>query len=63
MVTGDNVVTACAIAKEAGIFEDNYIEDPMKVQENFTVLEGKKFRQLVGGIVYEQVNSESDIGS
>jgi len=22
MVTGDNVITACAIAKEAGIFDD-----------------------------------------
>ena len=31
MVTGDNVVTACAIAKEAGIFEEIPIEDPSRV--------------------------------
>ena len=33
MVTGDNVITAVAIAKEAGIFDDSIvpIDDPTKV--------------------------------
>ena len=33
MVTGDNMVTACAIAKEAGIFDDSsmQVDDPTRV--------------------------------
>lgn len=38
MVTGDNVLTAKFIAKEAGILDDEY--------EEGAVMEGKKFRQM-----------------
>jgi len=41
MVTGDNVITATAIAREAGILDDAIEDDKA---ENFTILEGKKFR-------------------
>lgn len=41
MVTGDNKITARAIAKECGILSD----------ENSIVMEGKEFRELCGGTV------------
>jgi len=44
MVTGDNILTATAIAKECGIL------DPTKPLTEFEVIEGKKFREFVGGL-------------
>ncbi len=52
MVTGDNVLTATAIAKECGILKREFIMDASNV-----VLEGKKFREMVGGLKTE-INEE-----
>ena len=40
MVTGDNVDTAVAISKEAGILPINYFHNP----DSLSVMEGKTFR-------------------
>ncbi|CAD8093207.1 unnamed protein product [Paramecium sonneborni] len=45
MVTGDNIITAQSIALECGILEKN------RAQQEFEVIEGKTFRDLVGGLV------------
>lgn len=45
MVTGDNLLTAIAIAKEAGILPKDFI-----MTGNYEVMEGPKFRELVGGL-------------
>ncbi|CAD8177614.1 unnamed protein product [Paramecium octaurelia] len=45
MVTGDNIITAQSIAKECGILEQG------RAQQEFEVIEGKKFRELVGGLM------------
>lgn len=43
MVTGDNMDTAIAISKEAGIIDRDF-----KPQDNvYTVMEGKRFREKV----------------
>lgn len=42
MVTGDNIITAKAIAKEIGLTKDN---------EQFLAMEGPDFNKLVGGVV------------
>ena len=54
MVTGDNLLTAVAIAKEAGIIDPNISDINLYSSEKYIVLEGKKFRDLVGGIVYKK---------
>lgn len=46
MVTGDNVVTAIAIAKECGIITEGEEEGNPHV-----CMEGEKFHEFVGGIV------------
>ncbi|EGR29017.1 hypothetical protein IMG5_164760 [Ichthyophthirius multifiliis] len=57
MVTGDNLDTAIAISKEAGIIAQDF-----NVADNpYTVMEGKYFRQLVGGIV--SVNDKVSVGN
>lgn len=42
MVTGDNIITAKAIAREVGIIEDG---------KDYIALEGPEFNRLVGGVV------------
>ena len=48
MVTGDNIETATAIAKECGILKREYILDASNV-----VIDGKRFRETVGGLKTE----------
>ncbi|KAL4435781.1 hypothetical protein ABPG74_015749 [Tetrahymena malaccensis] len=63
MVTGDNVNTAVAIAKEAGIISESTKTNTFQNQSantgGFEVMEGKKFREIVGGIVYENPQGKS----
>ena len=54
MVTGDNLSTAVAIAKEANIISHDCDEQLLFSEDHYFVLEGKKFRDLVGGLVYEK---------
>ena len=49
MVTGDNKITAIAIAKEAGILPEDW--EPS--EGDCTVMEGKEFREFVGGLQKE----------
>lgn len=42
MVTGDNIITAKAIAKDIGLTKDG---------NDFLALEGPEFSKLVGGVV------------
>jgi len=42
MVTGDNIITAKAIAKEIGLTKEG---------EDFIAMEGPEFNKLVGGVV------------
>ncbi|CAD8204335.1 unnamed protein product [Paramecium octaurelia] len=53
MVTGDNILTATAIAKECGILPTN-----REIGE-WEVVEGKKFREFVGGLKDEQVDGKT----
>jgi len=66
MVTGDNIITACSIAKQCGILEPNFdlneVMSPGRKTENYKILEGHTFRELVGGIVYEKNDQENGEG-
>lgn len=48
MCTGDNLDTAIAISKEAGIVSD---ADLLHNEEGYVCMLGKNFREVVGGIV------------
>ncbi|KAL4469987.1 hypothetical protein ABPG73_016723 [Tetrahymena malaccensis] len=54
MVTGDNVNTAVAIAKDCGILP----QDTKIGNNNYEIMEGKKFRELVGGVKYENPHAQ-----
>lgn len=54
MVTGDNMMTAVAIAKEAGILSKDYIQ----VAGSYEVMEGKRFREMVGGLHAEKDDND-----
>jgi P-type Ca2+ transporter type 2B len=56
MVTGDNKITAIAIAKEAGILPEDW--EPS--EGDCTVMEGKEFREFVGGLVKESDEEDAD---
>ena len=49
MVTGDNLITAIAISKEANILPSNYVHSP----DSYKCMEGFHFRELCGGLVYD----------
>ena len=53
MVTGDNIVTAIAIAKECGIIENNGEENAECV-----CMEGPKFSEFVGGLIHKKTKEE-----
>lgn len=48
MVTGDNLDTAIAISREAGIISD---ADLRQNEDGYLCMTGKAFREMVGGIV------------
>lgn len=48
MITGDNLDTAEAIAKDCGI-----LSEQTNQRQTYEVMEGKLFRELVGGVNYE----------
>ena len=50
MVTGDNIVTAIAIAKECGILPENYVKGE---GSKYRAMQGKEFREIVGDVVYD----------
>lgn len=52
MVTGDNVNTAVAIAKDCGILSADFGKF-IGTNKSYEVMEGKRFRELVGGLTYE----------
>jgi Ca2+ transporting ATPase len=54
MVTGDNLDTAVAISKEAGILPAHYVHGP----DSLAVLEGKVFRNLVKGLVQNKIKND-----
>lgn len=56
MVTGDNMLTAVAIAKEAGILPKDFI-----MTGNYEVMEGHKFREMVGGLRSEKDDEDKTI--
>jgi Ca2+ transporting ATPase len=49
MVTGDNLITATAIAKDIGILKDG---------DNTLVLEGPDFSNRIGGVVCKQCRTK-----
>ena len=51
MVTGDNITTAIAISKEAGI-----ISQEIDVESGYTCMSGPDFRNAVGGLTKRKVN-------
>jgi Ca2+ transporting ATPase len=57
MVTGDNMLTAIAIAKEAGILQKDFVQ----AAGGYDVMEGKKFREVAGGLRAEKDGDDKTI--
>jgi calcium-translocating P-type ATPase len=53
MVTGDNILTAKAIALEAGILQQD------ELKNEFSCMEGKQFREYVGGLNKDGINEKT----
>lgn len=51
MLTGDNTLTAIAIAKESGILSSAQPKE-------YECMEGKDFRESIGGLVTSQVDGK-----
>lgn len=61
MVTGDNIDTATAIAKDANIIPSNFKRPDIEGTKNYyAVMEGKEFRKLVGGIVQVPMDKDDE---
>ena len=54
MVTGDNIMTAVAIAKECGILPKDY-DYETAAPNDFRAMEGKRFREIVGGTITDSL--------
>jgi magnesium-transporting ATPase (P-type) len=52
MITGDNKITAIAIAKECGIIYDG------EEDEQCVVMEGPEFNQYVGGLINKNTKEQ-----
>lgn len=50
MVTGDNIDTAIAISKDAGIIPEGHVVD----EKGYTCMTGKSFREAIGGLVSKE---------
>lgn len=47
MVTGDNLGTATAIAKDAGILPMDFNSDDLGPHETYACMTGKQFREMI----------------
>ena len=64
MVTGDNIETATAIAKEANIIVDHNFERPAKGEPGYyIIMEGKEFRELSGLLVKDEAKDTEKVGN
>ena len=59
MVTGDNIDTARAISKEAGIITDKDLNDPEN--QKYLCMTGEQFREAIQGKV-KMVDAEEEVG-
>jgi P-type Ca2+ transporter type 2B len=57
MITGDNPATAVAIAKEAGILQEDWKSGG---KEDYTVMTGADFRAFVGGLDKDEEDDNKD---
>jgi P-type Ca2+ transporter type 2B len=53
MCTGDNIKTAKAIARNAGILESD-----KEAEKNYACMEGAEFEEEVGGLIEDKLGSE-----
>ena len=61
MVTGDNTETATAIAKDAQILPSHFSRPTVEGMKNYyTVMEGKEFRTLVGGLIEVEIDKDDE---
>ena len=61
MVTGDNIETATAIAKDANIIPTNFKRPDIEGTKNYyAVMEGKEFRKLVGGLIKVAIEKDDE---
>lgn len=56
MITGDNIETAVAIAKKAGILRNSYEINDV----TYEVMEGEKFNKLCGGLVETIIEKDGE---